>query len=608
MASGAPGLGDKAFIGSDLFRKREREFLGMKLISRTVDFSLQDNFQIHVRTLWQPEAENLHPADTGPDNGYIKVLAGRRGRFVTLLHSFHEPLTNSWSWVKFVRPLFRRGFSVVLIDLPGFGRSTVAQMALCDPGRWKAWDSHVIAKVMEALRISKTHIIACHESCGIVFRMMQRVPHMLEDGHLFYNPILDKADVVPVHGKLYPFNQNGGLTQTRLGHFKNGTDKESVHVESSTPGVKIEASIKTNFFQLIVCSGAKIWANFDRNLYGDPSRSDLVKRTEGTYTAFLAASKDSILFKQATVTDISREDVVETAAGTSLLFPSKYFAASVAEFLSSNGNRPEEQQFIPFNTCKALRQYASTMEHGHDGDSNASQEAYEVQEHFFISPPKPRSSLAMRRSKSAVVQEPKDFSYGVRVNMHRTMERSAQEFESTVGAELKCVEMAVAASHVSLADDEDKRRRDAERSSDPAYAFDNQDDAEEFRDVMQERQRRYDSYAARRQGTRNSADSDSRAGRPARSDAPNNRRGVARLAAAGKRVFQSRGPGDSRPGSADGQNRGWLRKFSMGGHHASSEGSLSTLRDNSRLPSSAPSAKQSSPWAIDWSVGASRDH
>eukprot|EP00439_Symbiodinium_sp_Y106_P040265 s26_g4.t3 len=99
----------------ELFKEKERVFLRRTLRRTQVSFPIggQATVQLVVQVFWQPEAADFK----------FKGKGGRPGRFVTLLHDAQGPISDAWAWIKLVRPLYRRGFSVILPNLPGCGGS-----------------------------------------------------------------------------------------------------------------------------------------------------------------------------------------------------------------------------------------------------------------------------------------------------------------------------------------------------------------------------------------------------------------------------------------------------------------------------------------------------
>mmetsp|Transcript_113094 Transcript_113094/g.205658 ORF Transcript_113094/g.205658 Transcript_113094/m.205658 type:complete len:724 (-) Transcript_113094:26-2197(-) len=177
---------DNAVLWGELFGSKERKFLRELLSSQTVCFTLADTYQIFVRTLFHSEAFITSKNGAG---------MRRAGKFVLMLHALDGDLTSSWTWAKFIRPMYRNNFSVILVDLPGFGKSTVSRTSYCPISRWKEYDFHIISKILEELGIPKCHICAVGTGCGILVRMLQRAAHRLEDEHFMLNPVLDPDEL-----------------------------------------------------------------------------------------------------------------------------------------------------------------------------------------------------------------------------------------------------------------------------------------------------------------------------------------------------------------------------------------------------------------------------
>eukprot|EP00913_Durusdinium_trenchii_P014504 g13605.t1 len=150
---------DRCALWGELFKEKERHFYRKELTCET------DTFQINVRCLWQPQA---------------KQLKHRQGPFAMLLHSLEPPLTSSWTWVKLGRPLYMKGFSVVMIDFPGFGRSKMNMDSSVALDVWAFQDWHLICQTLDELKVHSAHMIACGHACGAVLRILLRSPHSVE--------------------------------------------------------------------------------------------------------------------------------------------------------------------------------------------------------------------------------------------------------------------------------------------------------------------------------------------------------------------------------------------------------------------------------------------
>jgi len=131
----------------------------------------------------------------------------RRGKFAFLLHDGSGPLGTSWTWLCLVRTLYKSGFSVILLDLPGMGASIVS--GNCD-GAEAEWEEHgasVLVQVMDALRIPKCHLVTCGASCSALIRMVKSAPNRIEGEHILHNPVLDCKQC----GKLSGLLKNSGI-------------------------------------------------------------------------------------------------------------------------------------------------------------------------------------------------------------------------------------------------------------------------------------------------------------------------------------------------------------------------------------------------------------
>jgi len=168
---------DRATLWGEMFKEKERQFLRQALVTETVCFSIKSTFQINVRCLWQKEAQLNRPGSHT-----------RQGKFVTLLHGYDHPLTSSWTWIKLAPALYKKGFSVILMDLPGFGSSKMNMDPAVRLEEWVHEDWHIICQALDDLRVSASHMVALGSTCQAILKIMQRSPHSLKRETIFLEP------------------------------------------------------------------------------------------------------------------------------------------------------------------------------------------------------------------------------------------------------------------------------------------------------------------------------------------------------------------------------------------------------------------------------------
>jgi len=168
---------DRATLWGEMFKDKERQFLRQALVTETVCFSIKSTFQINVRCLWQKEAMLNRPGSHT-----------RQGKFVTLVHGYDYPLTTSWTWIKLAPALYKKGFSVILLDLPGFGSSKMNMDPAVRLEEWVHEDWHIICQTLDDLRVSATHMVALGSTCQAILKIMQRSPHSLRKETIFLEP------------------------------------------------------------------------------------------------------------------------------------------------------------------------------------------------------------------------------------------------------------------------------------------------------------------------------------------------------------------------------------------------------------------------------------
>jgi len=334
MASSTPS--DMAVLWGESFGSKERKFLRELLSSQTICFSLKDTYQIHVRTLW-------HPASIASAMSLANGLR-RQGKFALLLHDMVGDLTTSWTWAKFIRPLYRKGFSVIVVDLPGFGRSAVSQVPSCPLERWQGQQSHVISKIMEELSVAKCQILAVGQTCGVLLHMLLSSPHRMAPEHVLVNPIFDRNFLFSYVGIDPPPGAKAGWQDV------------------------IKEKQKDALIEVLRLTNARLWVIYEKsNMYRDRTKYESMAGGKAmgvgkklqkewndsaeTYEMLLEASKNEFVQKNLTLTEITRSDLCAAQCGkriaVRMYIPSRHLKTSVARFMANFENKPWQMMFKP---------------------------------------------------------------------------------------------------------------------------------------------------------------------------------------------------------------------------------------------------------------------
>jgi hypothetical protein len=329
----APAVSDMAVLWGESFCSKERKFLRELLKSDTISFSLKATYQIHLRSLWHPNSmQSINLARGGR----------RQGKFAMLLHDFVGDLTTSWTWAKFIRPLYRQGFSVVAVDFPGFGRSSVAQACACDRKDWAGQEAHVVSKIMEENSIVKCQMLAVGHSCGMLFSVLQGSAHRMAGQHVLVNPVFDRNALFAHVGIEPPPGAQAGWQEV------------------------IKQKQQSALIELLRTTGVKLWCIFDRSR-SYRNMQPLLKGKDGarpnkelqrewqmaleTSEMLFAASRHEIVGPYLRVTEITDQDLCEAQIGKKvplrMFIPSRHLKASIARFLSKTDNKQWDQMFTP---------------------------------------------------------------------------------------------------------------------------------------------------------------------------------------------------------------------------------------------------------------------
>mmetsp|Transcript_75020 Transcript_75020/g.208564 ORF Transcript_75020/g.208564 Transcript_75020/m.208564 type:complete len:646 (+) Transcript_75020:2-1939(+) len=228
------------------------------------------------------------------------TLNARPGRCVLLLHDLAGRLTNSWAWAKLAKPLYRRGFSVILADLPGCGFSTISTtLKSCPVSFWNAYDSDILCSFLDALGVGRCHMVAIGEACDLVLRMLQRAPHRIHPSHVLHNPVL---------GGEHLFGDNAQFL-------------------SDARGGVIDDRLQRNLQDLLAKTKSRMWITFDH-------RGCCIPTSE----RFATASRNPRLAANITATEVSRDDICEALLGPAdgqhcVMVPSREYKRCCVEFL-----------------------------------------------------------------------------------------------------------------------------------------------------------------------------------------------------------------------------------------------------------------------------------
>jgi pimeloyl-ACP methyl ester carboxylesterase len=161
------------------FTDFERRIFIDNLSVKSVEFSAGENAQIFCRCLIHDTSK---PTDSQPLPSGIKLGS----ETILCLHGF-ERLTTSWVWIKFAATLFRQGFNVIMMDSPGFGKSSIARDIRCPLRSWKGWDAQLVTMFLAKLSISRVNVMACYEGASTFLNLLLDSAIILGKNHYLHN-------------------------------------------------------------------------------------------------------------------------------------------------------------------------------------------------------------------------------------------------------------------------------------------------------------------------------------------------------------------------------------------------------------------------------------
>lgn len=115
---------------------------------------------------------------------------------MTLLSDQRPPIKDAFAWIKLVQPLYKRGFSVVLLDLPGSGGSGLNTNTEVPYEDWEEEDFRIVENALRGLQVKRTHLIAFGRSSRIILKFAKNThingfSTFLEREHCWYQPDID---------------------------------------------------------------------------------------------------------------------------------------------------------------------------------------------------------------------------------------------------------------------------------------------------------------------------------------------------------------------------------------------------------------------------------
>mmetsp|Transcript_11821 Transcript_11821/g.28271 ORF Transcript_11821/g.28271 Transcript_11821/m.28271 type:complete len:623 (+) Transcript_11821:89-1957(+) len=190
-------------LWGELFTEKERIFLRQCLEEGNISFGSEDTFQIEYRIAWNPAAKKQIETRGGTSEHNLVIF----------LHGYSGRITNSWGWVKMVKPLWKQGFTVCLLDMPGFGRSSVNMRWNAPLSSWQRHDSIILSKLIERMRFLKPiSFVSYRESCQSVLRVFRDSPHLVSDRQVLIDPVFTWDHIYPME-RPYGANNKEWLSQ-----------------------------------------------------------------------------------------------------------------------------------------------------------------------------------------------------------------------------------------------------------------------------------------------------------------------------------------------------------------------------------------------------------
>jgi hypothetical protein len=109
----------------------------------------------------------------------------------TICFTHGHSADSTWvTWIKSAVFLFNCDFDVLMIDLPGFGRSTVNGQIKVHFKNWLDDGPNLIKGILKKLNIEKISICGYCGGGALMIRTMSQFPELFDKYHIFYNLII----------------------------------------------------------------------------------------------------------------------------------------------------------------------------------------------------------------------------------------------------------------------------------------------------------------------------------------------------------------------------------------------------------------------------------
>jgi hypothetical protein len=157
----------------------ERRFFVDNIVVKSIEFSGAANAQIFCRCM-------IHDLSRAVGGQMLPSTVARGSETVLCVHAFRK-MTTSWTWVKFATTLYRAGFNVIMMDLPGFGRSSIMRDIRCPISTWDHWQVQMFTTFLGQMGISRVNMMGCYESASFFLDVLLHAPHFLSGNHFLHN-------------------------------------------------------------------------------------------------------------------------------------------------------------------------------------------------------------------------------------------------------------------------------------------------------------------------------------------------------------------------------------------------------------------------------------
>ena len=93
-------------------------------------------------------------------------------------------------WIRLAITLYQNDFSIILMDLPGYGKSTADGKDRVNPKYYMNDAPDMIISVLDAFKVKKVHCVGFCGGAANFIRAISVYPQRFAQNHVFHNSVI----------------------------------------------------------------------------------------------------------------------------------------------------------------------------------------------------------------------------------------------------------------------------------------------------------------------------------------------------------------------------------------------------------------------------------